>query len=275
MLLVTRGIVVASTVIAALVELYLVELAPSIFWIGLGGFVLLLAIGSRIRTQALTILMPAMYLSPALLLLLGIGPDFSKDMVWLAPLVGLCISGPRAFEWSLPKRWQWPLITWAMIVAVAWPIVFLREADFALWILPLPRVSNTSIGVGPWQVDLNVAYFALCHNAGILFVDALCRWFRDRQDDLRREVLLPLSIAAAAACVVAFYQGFVDLSFLNSNFWTYMIRASGTLADPNKLGAVAAFWTLGTVILARRMRQPWSSAVTAAALAIGLGAVWL
>src|SRR5690349_15253405 len=99
MLLVTRGIVVASTVIAALVELYLVEHAPSIFWFGLGGFVLLLAVGARFRTQALTILMPAMYLSPAILLLLGIGADFSKDMVWVVPLVGLCLSGPRVLEW--------------------------------------------------------------------------------------------------------------------------------------------------------------------------------
>ena len=54
-----------------------------------------------------------------------------------------------------------------------------------------------------------------------------------------------------------------------------MIRASGTLADPNKLGAVAAFWTIGTVVLARRMARPWSTVVTTSALAIGVGAVWL
>ena len=50
-----------------------------------------------------------------------------------------------------------------MIVAIAWPIVFLREADFALWILPLQRVSNTSIGMSPWEVGQNVAYFAVGH----------------------------------------------------------------------------------------------------------------
>jgi hypothetical protein len=209
------------------------------------------------------------------MLAFGLYTDYSKDVVWLLPLIGLCLSGSMLRGWSLPARWQWPLITWALIVSIAWPIVALREADFALWILPLKRVSNTSIGIGPWEVDRNVAYFALCHNAGILFVDALCRWFLDRRDTLRREVLVPLSLAAAVACAVAFYQGFVDLSFLNSNFWTYMIRASGTLADPNKLGAVAAFWTVGSVILARQMRQPWSLIATVAALAIGLGAAWL
>jgi hypothetical protein len=32
-----------------------------------------------------------------------------------------------------------------MVVAISWPIIFLREADFALD-LPLPRVSNSSDG---------------------------------------------------------------------------------------------------------------------------------
>jgi O-antigen ligase len=211
----------------------------------------------------------------AILLVINDGENFSLDTIWLLPLLGLVLSGPGVFDWSLPRRWHWPLITWAMIVSIAWPIVFLREADFALWILPLPRVSNTSIGIGPWEVGLNVTYIALAHNAGILFVDALCRWFSRDRDRFRRELLAPFAVAWAIACAVAFYQGFVDLSFLNRPFWTYMIRASGTLADPNKLGAVTAFWTIGVVAIARRMTRPWSTAITVAALAIGIGAVWL
>src|SRR4029453_7220267 len=174
-----------------------------------------------------------------------------------------------------PRRWQWPLITWAMIVSIAWPIVFLREADFALWILPLARVSNTSIGIAPAEVGLNVVYIALAHNAGILFVDALYRWFNHDRDRFRLEVLAPFALAAAAACAVAFYQGFIDLGFLNPPFRTYMIRASGTLPDPNKPGAVTAFWTIGAVVLARRMARPWSTVVAIPALALGIGAGWL
>src|ERR1051325_2620929 len=275
MQLITRGVVIASTIAAALAELYLAEAAPSIFWIALGGFAVLLAFGSRIRPLALRIIMPAMYLSPAIMLALGLFTDFSKDVVWLLPLLGLCVSGSWTREWSLPARWQWPLITVAMIVAIAWPIVALREADFALWILPLQRVSNTSIGISPWEVDKNVAYFALLHNAGILFIDALCRWYGDRRHEFQRDIVVPLALSAAIASVVAFYQGFVDLSFLSSNFWTYMIRASGTLADPNKLGAVTAFWTIGTVVMAQRMRRPWAMAVSVGSIALGVGAVWL
>jgi len=240
----TRILVIASTVSAALVECYLAtQYSPPIFFTALAGFALLLAAGARLRGVALPVLVAATYLTPAILLVVNDGENFSLDTIWLLPLLGLVLSGPGALEWSLPRRWQWPLMTWAMIVAIAWPIVFLREADFALWILPLARVSNTSVGFSPWEVGLNVVYIALAHNAGILFVDALCRWFSRDRERFRREVLAPFVLAAAVACAVAFYQGFIDLSFLNRPFWTYMIRASGTLADPNKLGAVTAFWT--------------------------------
>ena len=272
----TRLLVIVSTVAAAVVEGYLATpYAPRVFVIALSGFGLLLAAGARVRGVALPVLMAAMYLTPAVLLVVNDGENFSLDTVWLLPLLGVVLSGPGALDWSLPRRWQLPLVTWAMIVSIAWPIVFLREADFALWILPLARVSNTSIGIGPWEVGLHVVYIALAHNAGILFVDALCRWFGRDRERFRREVLAPFALAAAAACAVAFYQGFIDLAFLNRPFWTYMIRASGTLADPNKLGAVTAFWTIGAVVLARRMARPWPALVTISALAIGIGAVWL
>ena len=272
----SRLIVIGSTVAAALVECWLAtQYSPPISWIAVAGFTLLLALGTRLRGVALPVLTAAMYLTPAILLVVNDGENYSLDTIWLLPLLGLTLSGPGALDWSLPRRWQWPLVTWSTLVSIAWPLVFLREADFSLWILPLPRVSNTSIGIAPAEVGLFVVYIALAHNAGILFVDALCRWFGRDRDRFRREVLAPFAVAAGAAGAVAFYQGFIDLSFLNRPFWTYMIRASGTLADPNKLGAVTAFWTIGGLVLARRLARPWSTAVTIAALAIGAGAVWL
>ena len=54
----------------------------------------------------------------------------------------------------------------------------------------------------------------LVHNLGILFIDALCRWYAAmRATRFRRDVLAALAAAAAIAAVVAVYQGFVDLTF--------------------------------------------------------------
>lgn len=272
----TRVVVIASTVLAALVESVLATpYAPPVFFIAVAGFALMLFAGSRLRSGAMPILMAALYLTPAIYLALRGGEDFSLDTIWILPLLGLILSGSGVWQWSLPSRWQWPLITWAVLVSIAWPIVFLREADFALWILPLERVSNTSIGISPWQVGLNVTYFAVGHNLGILFIDALCRWYADARDRFRREILAALMGATAIACAVALYQGFVDLTFLNRPFWSYMLRASGTLGDANKLGAVVAFWTVGAFVFARRMSPPWPAVVTVAGLALGIATVWV
>lgn len=274
----TRGVIIASTVAAALVEAFLANsYSPQIFWTALAAFVLMLVAGERLRSVSLPIVMASLYVMPAIFLL-TLGPQaggYGLDVIWILPLLGLILSGRGALQWSLPARWQWPLVTWAMIVAIAWPIVFLREADFALWILPLQRVSNTSVGMSPWEVGQNVAYFAVGHALGILFIDALFRWYANDRARFRRDVLTSMSIAAAVASIVAVYQGFVDLSFLNTGFWAYMIRASGTLADPNKLGAVVGFWTIGSLVLARRLSKPWPMRLAVVAIVLGVAAEWL
>lgn len=272
----TRVVVIASTVLVALVEGYLATpYAPPIYKIAVAGFVLLLVAGARYRAVAMPVLMASLYLMPAILMIFNGGEDFSLDTIWILPLLGLMLSGPGTLQWSLPRRWQWPLITWAMIVSITWPLVWLREADFAPWILPLERVSNTSVGMSPWTVTLNISYFAAGINVGILFIDALFRWYAGARDRFRDEVLKPLAAAAALCCVVALYQGFFDLTFLMRGFWTYMIRASGTMADPNKLGALTAFWTVGALVFARRLARPWSVIVAGTGVMLGVAAVWL
>jgi O-antigen ligase len=88
-------------------------------------------------------------------------------------------------------------------------------------------------------------------------------------------VLTPLLAAAGTAALVACYQGFVDLGFLNEGFWEYMIRATGTLGDANKLGAVCAFWTIGALVFARRSPPKWNLVIAVAGLVLGIAAVWL
>jgi O-antigen ligase len=271
----TRVIVVASTVLAAFAQGYLATeyLPPQTIWLTTATLVVMAVIGYRARFVLLPAVLSLPYLMPAVLLAWRGNEDFSLDFVWMMPLLGLALSGPGAHRWSLPVRWQWPLVTWATIVAITWPVVFLRETDFALWVLPL-NAANTSVGGGPWDVNKLVTYLAVAHTLGILWIDALCRWYAGDRDRFIREVIYPLAATAAIGSLIAIYQGFVDMSFLNRGFWTYMLRVAGTHGDPNKLGAVAAFWAIGTVVLARRWSSPWSGIVSVAAIVIGVAAVW-
>lgn len=271
-----RGVIVLSAVLAALAEAYLSTpyFPPSATWIAAAIGAALALAGHRVRRPALAVLLPLLYVLPALMLAWVGNENFSIEYVWFLPLLGLALSGPGAWQWSLPAAWRWPLLTWALVAAVSWPIVFFREADFRWWTLWV-NASNSSIGISPGEANQHVTYFAVIYLLGVLWIDALCRWYRDDRARFVREVAWPLAAAAALGSSVAIYQGFVDLTFLNRGFWTYMLRAAGTHGDPNKLGAVAAFWTIGTMVLALRLAAPWRRAAMAGSLAIGLGAVWI
>ena len=272
---VTRAIVIASTLLAAFAQTYLATFywpKPTI-WIASGAVIVLAIAGHRLRRFALPAVLASIYFMPAFLYVTRGGETFVLDFLWQMPLLGLTLSGPGAERWSLPRKWQWPLVTWAMIVSIAWPVIFLREVDFNLALLSA-NISNSSVGVPPSFVNEYVTYLAVGHNLGILWIDALCRWYRQDRDRFVREVVYPLAITATISSLIAIYQGFVDLTFLNRGFWTYMLRAAGTHGDPNKLGTIAALWTIGIVVLARRYPSPWRLVISVASILIGFGAVW-
>ena len=246
---VTRALVIASTVLAAFAQTYVATFywPPQTIWIASASVIVLAIAGHRLRAVALPAVLASIYFMPAFLYVTRGGETFVLDFLWQMPLVGLTLSGPGAERWSLPDKWQWPLVTWAMIVSITWPLIFLREVDFNLSLLSA-NVSNTSAGIPPSYVNEYVTYLAVAHNLGILWVDALCRWYRHDRHRFVREVVYPLAITATISSLVAIYQGFVDLTFLNRGFWTHMLRAAGTHGDPNKLGTIAALWTIGIVV---------------------------
>ena len=272
---VMRAIVIVSAVLAAFAETYLATWysEPYVIWVASASLIGAAAIGHRARAILLPAVLSMLYLLPAILIAAGINENFSFDFYWLMPLTGMVVSGPGMSRWALPERWQWPLVTWAGIVAISWPIVFLRETDFSLAVLAM-NPANSSGGGSPLDVNMHVSYLAAMNLVGILWIDALCRWYRDDRERFIRQVVYPLAVTAAIGSGVAIYQGFVDMTFVNRGFWTYMLRVAGTHGDPNKLGAVAAFWAVGTVVLARRFRSPWPVIVSVASIVIGIGAVW-
>jgi hypothetical protein len=270
-----RVLILASAVVAVFAETYLAtwHSPPHVIWLVCASAVVAAFVGHRARGVILPVVLSLLYLLPALLIAFRINENFSFDYGWLMPLMGLLLSGPGVLRWSLPLRWQWPLVTFAAIVAVSWPIVFLRETDFDLAVLAMSP-SNTSVGGTPLDANLHVSYFAAMNLIGILWIDALCRWYRDDRERFIRDVIYPLAATAAIGSALAIYQGFVDMTFLNRGFWTYMLRVAGTHGDPNKLGAISAFWAVGTVVLARRFPAPWPIAAAALSIVLGLGAVW-
>ena len=272
---VTRALVIASTVLASFAQTYVATFywPPQTIWIASASLIVLAIAGHRLRAFALPALLASIYFMPAFLYVTRGGETFVLDFLWQMPLLGLTLSGPGAQRWSLPGKWRWPLVTWAMIVSITWPLVFLREVDFNLALLSA-NISNNGVGTPPSYVNEYVTYLAVGHTLGILWIDALCRWYRQDRQRFVREVVYPLAITATISSLIAIYQGFVDLTFLNRGFWTHMLRAAGTHGDPNKLGTIAGLWTIAIVVLARRYPSPWRLVIGVASIAIGVGAVW-
>lgn len=274
---VTKGVVIASTLVAALVELYL---ATSLVYapllpIALAGFAVALAAGAWWPGQLSAAILLLPYLARAAVLA-AFGTEFeSVEIVWALPLLGLCLSGRDAFRWSFPRPFRWPLIAWSLIVAVSWPIVFLRELDFSPAVLFLSNAANTSVGITPWEAGTGICYWVLVHNLGLLWFDRLFSWYSGGPiEPFRNRVLMPLCAALAVACCFAIYQGFFDLAFLNPHLWPHMKRASGTLGDANVLGMVAALWVPGTVLLARTLPRPWSVLAGSVGVTLAMAAVF-
>ena len=225
-------------------------------------------------------------------------------VVWMAALAGAMLAASPARRWALPGRWQWPMAVWALVVAVSWPVVAMREADFTWTVLFRSHVANTGIGVLPVEAAIAVADAALIQLAGILWFDWLYATFRggvrlkpDATSDttsavrlkadtttdttpatgdagLARWIVAPLAASAALACLVGIYQGFVDLSFLSGGNWATLRRAAGSMADANAFGMIAALWLSGLVALAwigARWARLW---VAAAGFALAWAGLW-
>ena len=255
----TKGVVIASTLAAAFVQLYLATrlLYPQLFFVVAAAFVAAVAAGAWRPGPATAVVMVASYLAPAAYVVWAGFEDYSFEIVWALPLLGLIISGRDGWRWHFPSQWRWPLVAWALVVAASWPFVFLREVDFNIGILPLRGVSNTSIGITPWDAVTAVTYWTLVHNIGLLWFDRLFGWYSDSTGAFRSVVLLPLAAAITVACGVGVYQGFVDLRFINPHLWPHMGRASGTLGDANTFGLLAALWGPASIVLARSWPAPW------------------
>lgn len=264
----TKAIVNISAVAAALFELSLAS--EGLIAVRVAGLALLAAVVAGWlagRREVVSALLFLTYLAPAAWLLWYGSETYSFEIAWIAPLAVLALLGREAWRWSVPAPWRWPLVAWALVVAVSWPIVVLRELSFDPGMLSVRGAATNVAGVSPAESAMWSGYVALGHLLGLLWVDALWRWYAGApRVRFVREVAWPLAGAAAIAAAVGAYQGFVRIDFLSGHVWPYMNRATGTLMDANTFGTLMAFWGPGLMALVL------ASAARGGGLPAGVGA---
>src|SRR5262245_42321268 len=136
----SKTLVILSTLLAAWFEINRAAYGfTPLLYISTIGFVVAFLIGEWIQGLVARVILFVMYLSPALIVLWAGNDHTSYEIAWIAPLLGLILSGRTAWRWHVPRPWLWPIATWALVVSVSAPIVMLREVGFAPWIFNLPR----------------------------------------------------------------------------------------------------------------------------------------
>lgn len=188
------------------------------------------------------------------------------SVLWMAALLGAIAPDACRTPWHLPRRWRGPLVLAALSVAVATPIVVLREIDFNPALLE-PVYEAVLSGLPAFFAEW-VALVGLTLLLGVLWFD----WLLGATDlDFERAIVLPLAASAVVMAAVTVYQLFVDISFLNETVYAAVHRATGTLYDANVCGVIAAAGIGGALAWADRARD-WRGA-TALFVALGLFAI--
>jgi hypothetical protein len=250
----TKILVIASWLLAAATEIWLgTGLSPALRaaapWLFIAGFV-----AARLNDRAtLALLLALLPLAPALIVA-ATGRFYVHQFAWWSAVFGGALLGRlRCRGWTLPPAWQVPLGVWAVTIAVTWPLIALRECDWALSNLDVPRLHNTSTGIFPTIILAWIASSAHVVLLGILWIDRMSG--TEERHTAARRFVLPLVAGGALAMPLAIYQGWFDLRFFSVGIWPEIGRAVGTLMDANAFGIAAALW--GAVATTGRTRWRW------------------
>ena len=127
----TKILVIGSNLIALWLIATLVSRGiPSILAPTVTAFAVSLLAAVALGDVASGIVLATIYLVPAACFIRFNSFVFSYYAIWLAALCGAML--PRAFgtPWAYPRPFTIALVLWALVLALAWPVVLLREVDF-------------------------------------------------------------------------------------------------------------------------------------------------
>jgi hypothetical protein len=266
----TKLLVVGWTGAALALEVWVLRGAwPGLPLLAAGGFTGAAALAAFDR-RAVAIVLACAYVFPTLTYLhLGnYHPQYNA--LWMALLFGAILPRTVRSSWHLPGLWRSALICWALVVIVGASVVVVREVDFNPQLIHVTTVANTAGGGWPAFIVGWVVHVALIVLIGILWFDWV---LGTTSDEFHVSVAMPLAASCAALGLVAIYQMFVDLSFLNLTVFGSMARATGTVFDANVCGAIGAMWIGGFVLCGQPLGR-WRAPAVGCGVGIGWLTVW-
>ena len=171
--------------------------------------------------------------------------------IWFGGLLGAIAGGGNFLRWHLPSPWRLPLVFWALVVGLGWPIIAMREMNFSWASSWQYSLANSGLGGPPPVVIASMLVVVLTQLLGILWFDAMFAAFWERDPArFRRSIILPLLSSVLIGAALAVYQWQVDINFLSAHQWPHYRRAAGGLLDGNAFGALQGIWSGATLALA-------------------------
>lgn len=220
------------------------------------------------------------YIVPVVFLIV-VGEDAPFNwMPWIAAMLGGVIGAVPKTGWSFPARWKWPLVYWTLAVALVWPVIVAREADFHWDLMSRYNLGNSGLGGPPPVVALWIVSVALTHLLGLLWFDACFALFplSERRESLgkfMRAVIWPLGASVMLGSALAIYQGTVDISWLSDHQWPGFHRAAGGLLDGDAFGTLAGFWVGALLAVTAMARRPVLRAIAAVGVFMASAGLWM
>jgi len=248
---------------------------PPILGPTLLAFAVSLALAAIAGDIVVSIVLLLIYFVPALCFAWFSSFFFSYYAIWMAALCGAMMPRGARARWGFPDQWQAPLVLWALVLALSWPIIVLRETDFVPALLDRGDIWNSRLTVAPPIVAVWVLSVATIATTGLLLLDWL--FLAYPSDQIKRfetRIAWPLFAAAAVAAGVAVYQTLVNMSFLNATAFAALGRAVGTTRDANAFGMVAAAWMPVAACLAIGAMDRRKLALGCLGLVIFMVGVW-
>ena len=124
----------------------------------------------RLDAVCAAVVLSLSFVFPAVFMVMRGRFEFWQTAIWTAGLLGTIAPSAVRQGWAVPLRWRPALVLWALTIALIWPIVALREIDFAPLTLDVPRLSITGPpGVPPQIAVLWISSVALTLSSTLPF----------------------------------------------------------------------------------------------------------